>query len=366
MNTLDRYIFREIMMPFCVGLGLFFAVVSFAQVLRVSDSVTGLGITSSEILQALAYSFPPLLGLLIPVSCLFATLLGVGRLASDREIMGLCAGGVSPYRLLRVPLALGLLLAIASGTAMALGEPWGIRGLRALMSRSAQRALAGGVRIGEFNEWVPGVTFLATGRDGDELTQVVFADRRDPEQPVVMSARRGTIHAGDNAQDLVFRMRDGTILLSDKASRADRVIHFHESLYRLDVGKLVGQKSRNLSAVQEKDIPTLWRESHDAAVPRTDRAQYTVNLHRKFAVPLATAVFALLAVPLACRATGGARARGLLVSTGLVGGYYYLGRAVELAARDLRFNPVLAAWVPDLVGLVGLLVLLIRFRRSAA
>ena len=43
----------------------------------------------------------------------------------------------------------------------ALYDGWGVRGLRDLMSRSAQRALASGVRTGEFQEWLPGVTFLA-------------------------------------------------------------------------------------------------------------------------------------------------------------------------------------------------------------
>lgn len=364
-SALDRYVLREITVPFVVGLGLFFAVVTFAQVLKVSDSVTGLGITSGEILHALLYSLPPLLGLLIPVSGLFATLLGIGRLASDREVLGMCAGGVSPYRLLRVPLLFGLVLAVLSGVAMAVGEPWGIRGLRELMSRSAQRALAGGVRIGEFNEWVPGVTFLATGRDGDELANVIFADRRDSKRPVVISAKHGTIHGGSRAEDLVFSMRDGSILLSDKDSSTDRVIRFKTSLYRLDVGRLVGQKARNLSSVQEKDIPSIWRESRDPKESPSRRAQLTVVLHRKLAVPLATVIFALLAVPLACQASGGARARGFLFSTGIVGAYYYIGRAVELAARSGQFDAVLAAWLPNLLGLAALLILLVRFRRSA-
>jgi LPS export ABC transporter permease LptF len=365
MTTLDRYILREITVPFVVGLGLFFAVVSFAQVLKVSDSVTGLGITSGEILQALIYSLPPLLGLLIPVSGLFATLLGIGRLATDREIAGMCAGGVSPYALLRVPLAFGLVLAVLSGAAMSFGEPWGIHGLRQLMSRSAQRALAGGVRVGEFNEWVPGVTFLATGRDAGELTQVMFADRRDSRRPIVISARRGTIQEGSKAEDLVFFMRDGTILLGDRDSHASRVIHFATSLYRLDVGKLVGQKARNLSSVQEMDMAALWGEGRDPATPADRRALLTVTLHRKVAVPLATVIFALLAVPLAAGATGGARARGLLISTAIVGAYYYLGRAVELAARSGHFPAVFAAWLPNTLGVAALAILLVRLRRSA-
>lgn len=357
---------REIAVPFGVGLGLFFAVVSFAQVLRVSDSVTGLGITSGEIVQALIYSFPPLLGLLIPVSGLFATLLGFGRLAADREVAAMCAGGISPYRLLVVPALLASLLAVFSGMAMAWGEPWGIRGLRQLMSRSAQSALAGGVRVGEFNEWVPGVTFLAGGKQGDDLTDVVFADRREAARPIVISARRGQVHTGSKAQDLVFAMHDGAILLNDKESNAARVIHFQDSLYRLDVGKLVGQKARNLSDVQEKDMWTLLRDSRDAQYAADYRALLTVTFHRKLAVPLATVIFALLAVPLACSGTGGARARGFLWSTAIVGIYYYVGRSLEIAARSGRFPPLAAAWLPNALGLLALVVLLVRLRRRAA
>lgn len=365
MTTLDRYLLREILLPFAVGLGLFFVVVAFAQILKISDSVTGLGITGSEVFQALIYSLPPLMGLLIPVSTLFATLLGVGRLASDKEVVALCAGGVSPYRLLRTPAMLGAFLGLCSAFALTEGEPWGIQGLRALMSRSAQRTLARGVRVGEFNQWVNGVTFFAAGRQDGELRDILFADQRDRAQPVIISARRGVIQSGGEVQDLVFNLRDGAILLNDRDARTYRVLHFERSRYRVDVGQLVGNKARTLSPVQEKSLMELWDGSHDPSRSPAQRALLTITLHRKAALPMATLIFALLAVPLACRAAGSARARGFLYSAGIVGAYYYIGRAVELMARSGRFPPVLAAWVPNIIGILVLLFMLARFRRGA-
>lgn len=365
MRTLDRYLLREISLPFFVGLGLFFAVVAFAQVLKVSDSATGLGIFGSEIIAALMYSFPPLLGILIPVSGLFATLLGVGRMAADREVVAMCAGGISPYQLLRVPLFLGIVLACLSAFASIVGEPWGVKGLRQLMSHSAQRALASGVRIGEFQEWVPGVTFLAHDKHGRELIDVVFADRRDTQRPMVISAKRGRIYEGGKARDLIFDLRDGVILLTDHDSTSDRVIHFETSLYRLDVGKIIGQKAQNISSMQEKDLMSLWEESIDPQNSNKRRVRAEIALHRKIAVPLATIIFALLAVPLGCASVSGARARGFLLSSGIVGAYYYIGRAAELSARTGSISPILAAWLPNLLGTVALIFLLWRFRRSA-
>jgi LPS export ABC transporter permease LptF len=361
---LDRYLLREIGVPFAVGMGLFFVVVAFAQMLKVSDTVTGLGITGFEVLEALFYSLPPLMGLLIPASALFATLLGIGRLASDREFTGLAASGVSPYRHLRVPGAVGAMLAVVCAFTLMVGEPWGIRGLRRVISTGAQRALASGVRLRQVNEWVPGVTFMAQDQVAGELRDVVFADRREAGRPIVISARRGRVGTGPRARDIVFDLWDGAIVLHDEHSDLIRVLRFDASRYRLDVSRLVQDAPRTMSSLQGKSMAALWQASQNEKTSRRKRVSAMVILQRKAALPLATLIFSLLAVPLALRATSGARARGLLYSAAIVGVYYYLGRAVELAAREGNYPAVLAAWTPNLLGLLGLLVLLWRMRRS--
>ncbi|MDP7039383.1 MAG: LptF/LptG family permease [Myxococcota bacterium] len=363
MRTFDRYLLREILLPLFVGLGLFFVVVAFGQVLKISDSLTGLGVSGGRILEALLYSFPPLMGLLLPVSILFATLLGVGRFAADREVIGFASLGVSPYRLFKVPCLLGIIISMISCWAMVKGEPWGIRGLRNLMAFSAQEALAGGVRPGEFHEWVYGFTFRAEEKDGDDLKAILLADRRDADKPIVISSARGRILGGKNAQDLIFDLEDGTMLLTDAKKKASRKISFKEGQYRLNVGSLVGNKARTMRKIQEKTLGELWELSRHAPKEKHKR-QAIILLHRKFALPLAAFIFTLLSVPLACTARGGSRARGFLFSTAIVGGYYYLGRAVELSARAGNFDPILAAWLPDIIGLVMAVILIVRFRRT--
>lgn len=364
MTGLDRYLLREIAISLVVGLGLFVVVLVFAQILAISDAITGLGISGADLMRALLYSMPPLLGLLLPASLLFATLLAVGRWSSDREILALSAAGISPYRLLRVPLALGLLLGGISAVSMAWGEAWGIRGLRSLMSRSAQRSLASGVRPGEFHEWLPGVTFRAQRTQGELMYDVMFADLRNVRRPLVVSAREGTVKVGERARDIVFDLRDGAMVLRDRESAQRRVVHFEQSLYRLDVDQLVGNKAHSLSRVQEKTLSELFLESRTHPNLAT-RAHYTVVLHRRFAIPLATLIFALLAVALSLGGSGAARSRGFLLSAVIVGGYYYVGRAAELAARAGNFDPILAAWLPNAIGAALAAPLLWRLRRRA-
>ena len=365
MTTLDRYVLREIAVPLFVGLGLFFVVVAFSQVLQVADAVTGLGIGVGDMGRALIFSLPPLFGLLPPVSTLFAVLLAIGRLSADREVRGLGASGIAPYRLLRVPALTGVVLGGIACIASIWGEPWGVRGLRDLMARSAQRSLAAGVEPGVFSEWLPGIMFSADGRRSGSLADVLFADLRDPQRPVVIAARSGTVRPGAEAGDIVLDMHDGHVVFQTEKGDG-RVIRFTDSAYRLDVDRLVGNKGKTLSPVQELSQAELLERSRAPDVSANRRAQYLVAFNRRLAVPLATLIFALLAVPIACQRTGNARARGFLYSAAIVGGYYYVGRALELAARHGDANPVLAAWAPNLVGTAAAVILLIRFARSAA
>ena len=366
MNTLDRYVLKEIGVPIVVGLGLFFVVVTFVQLFTISDAVTGLGITGPDLFQALLYSLPPLTGLLLPASALFATLLAIGRMSGDREVTALSSLGVSPYRLLRVPALLGAFLGAISCYALVVGEPWGVRGLRDLMARGAQRALASGVRPDEFQEWVPGVTFLARERHGKKLTDVMLSDRRDRDRAVVITAKRGVIVSGAKSRDIVFALEDGSIVVHDAKADEARVIRFETSDYHLDVQNIVGKKAKTLPSVQAKDVPQLLADIGDPDV-KTDKALHIITLSRKFALPIATIIFAILAVPLACTRTGGARARGFLYSSAIVASYYYVSRWAELSARGGGgMNPWLASWLPNILGAVGMVILLVRFRDRAA
>lgn len=364
IRAIDKYLFKEITIPLLVGLALFFIIIAFGQLMKISDSVTGIGITGSELFEALAYSIPPMLGILIPVSMLFATLFAVGRMATDSEIVAWCAAGGSPFALYRMPLILGTALMAVCMVATTLGEPWGVKGLRELMARSAQRALAQGTTPGQFTEWVSGVVFYAEARDGDRLQKVFFTDRRDSAQAIAVSAKQGRVLQGASANEILFELQDGNIWIQDQVAGRQRMLKFGETVYRLNVGNLVGNKARTLQAVQGKTLSELHAVIEDPSQKKR-HALHRIILHRKFALPIATIIFALLAVPLGCRREPGSRARSFLVSALIVGGYYYIGRAAELQARHADFPVLLAPWLANLMGLAALLILSWRFRRRA-
>lgn len=90
--------------------------------------------------------------------------------------------------------------------------------------------------------------------------------------------------------------------------------------------------------------------------------KYEGQIQRRYAVPFAPIVFALLAVPLAAIRMRGARAWGALLSGLLVGGYYgmigFCQYLVELGAPA-----VMALWLPNLFFASAGILLLLRMRR---
>ena len=76
-------------------------------------------------------------------------------------------------------------------------------------------------------------------------------------------------------------------------------------------------------------------------------APYYVELHKRFALPVAALVFALVGFPLGIRSHRGGRAVALALSFGIVVSYYILYTSIEGMALRGRLPAALAVWLPN-------------------
>ena len=107
MTRLDRYLAREILLPFAAALLFLTQLLLASQILAQADVLFGAGVSAWDVLRILADLVPHLLEYVLPVAFLLGAVLGVGRLAEDREVVALSSLGISPVRLVRVPILLG-------------------------------------------------------------------------------------------------------------------------------------------------------------------------------------------------------------------------------------------------------------------
>lgn len=360
---MHRYLLRQLAAPFAVALLLCFFLLSFAQLLKTADATTGFGLGLGDIWRVIAYSLPPMLAVIIPLAWLFAVQLAIGRMGEDRELLALASFGLSPTRLLWIPGLMGLLLTLLCTSLQVWAEPWGVRGLRQLLARGAQRALTEAVQAGTQVQWVGGVSFSARTREGDTLRGIIVADRRHPVRPTLVTAEEGRLQPATGVADVVFAMERGSVVVEDLERGSARQLHFDRARYRLDVAGLTLDKAKTLPALLGEDMDSLANLAWHGATRRL-RRYAAVLWHRRLALPWAATILGLVAVTLAVGARRGARARGFLFSLLIAAAYYSCGRGAELWARGGQISPFLAAWLPNLLCVALLVCLLPRLRAS--
>src|SRR5262249_22390972 len=106
---IDRYLLREVVTPFLIGLVLFTFVLLIPHLAELSDMLVGKSASWTVIGKLIFNIMPSYLELTIAMAVLLAVLLSMGRRASESELVALQALGVSPLFLLRSLTVLGLL-----------------------------------------------------------------------------------------------------------------------------------------------------------------------------------------------------------------------------------------------------------------
>src|SRR5215216_4376485 len=101
MNIIDRYVIRQVLLPFCIGLLVFTFLLIIPFIIENAETLIAKGVATSVVIRMMATLIPQALALTIPMSLLLGLLVAFGRLSADREFVAMRACGVSLARLLR-------------------------------------------------------------------------------------------------------------------------------------------------------------------------------------------------------------------------------------------------------------------------
>ena len=107
-KLLDRYVLREVVPPFFIGLLLIVFVLLMNQVLLLAELFIDKGVPALEALRILGLLVPSILAFALPMAVLMGVLGGLARLSSDSEVVALQSLGVGPRRLGGPVLGFGL------------------------------------------------------------------------------------------------------------------------------------------------------------------------------------------------------------------------------------------------------------------
>ena len=356
VRIVHRYIFREILVPFALGLSLFTFVLLIARLIKLIELVVNRGVPLLSVLRLLSYILPAFLEVTLPMAMLLAILVAFGRLSADSEMVALRSSGLSLYQLVP-PVAVFVMIAmLLTGALSFYARPWGTRSLKGALYEIARTRATAGIKPQVFNDDFPGLVIYTEGVDPttDRLRHVLVADEREAGQRQTIFAREATMVSDPRLLTVTLRLRQGFIASTDNRGGADYQTDFETYDVNLDLRQAFAAARRDRDP-KEMTLPQVRRAIAAKQASGQPYVSELVEYHRKFAIPFACIVFGLVATPLGALPVRAARARGFAVSLVMIFVYYILLSAGQALAEQELVPAVVGLWLPNLLfALLGL------------
>ena len=357
-STFDRYLIREFIKLVFISLGAFIVIYLLVDILDNIDTYIDRQAPLKSVVLYYVYLCPYIIVLTLPIAMLLASMLSVGGLARNNELVAMKASGVSLYRILMPVWIVGLLLSILVGFVGGWIYPeTNVRKERIEqeeIKRKRSRDDEPKRNLVYQDEWgrIYHVSYLRPDKGRAEGIRIISGEEGTVEWR--MDARFGVY------TDNLWNLTDGLI----RVFRGDRefVAPFHMiRSTELDVSPtdLLG-KPRNPEELGVRELTRLISRMERSGL---SAAKQKVELNLRFSFPLANFLMVLLGTPLASnpRRSGLALSFGLSIAISFV--FFGSIRACQALGHHETLHPALAAWIPDVVFFITGSWILVKVRK---
>lgn len=377
MKILHRYIFKESLIYFSISLLAFTGVLLTLRILKLTELVFNKGVEARQIALVFLAIIPTFLEIALPLATLLGVMLAFARLSGDSEIIVIRASGISLKQLIRPVLFLGALIGVTSLYVSTQLRPWGYNLLSRVLFEIAQTQSSAGLDQGVFNHL--GTMILYADKiehKNGSLERVLIDDKRDPANRRVILAQKGQIVGDPQEQTITLNLTDGIIHeIIDNKYVVTKFQTNNVSVNPNEVDEEGGLKKerknveRSNAELREElnhyreILPTLTNNSAPPAPelpapPTRDEVKRKIRraeieLGRRFSMPFASFMLALLALSLGVQPPRAQKTWGAVISISLgmlVFVTYYALLSIGIALGESgKCDPQLGLWLPNIV-----------------
>jgi LPS export ABC transporter permease LptF/LPS export ABC transporter permease LptG len=350
MRILTRYILREVASHAMIGTAIFTFVLFTGNLARILELVVRNSAPLPSVAELFFFTVPVALIYTIPMGVLVGILIGLSRLAADSEITAMRASGIGAWTFLRIVaiFAAGAwLLALVNGVYLA---PRSQAALARLQDRLKSSQVSFEIQPRVFYEGFPDrvlyVQDVHSAR-GAAIWKGVFIADVSKTSPSITLAQQGIL-VSEGPSRLHLHLVNGSTHEADPRNPD----HYRISTFeQTDIPILIPQTA-NRSEDEPAPIPQLGTRDllkGGAKVSPAVARWYYIEFHRRFSVPTACLVLALVGLPLGLSSKKGGKSSGFVITILLVLGYYFVLLIGVSFARQGKIPPWLGAWLADIV-----------------
>jgi LPS export ABC transporter permease LptG/LPS export ABC transporter permease LptF len=365
MRIIDRYVIREVLLPFVIGLLVFTFIIIIPFLIELAETLIAKGVAGTVVLQLMATLLPQAFGLTIPMSLLLGLLVAFGRLSSDREFVAMQACGVSLMRLLRPVAVLSLAAWAATSYVLLVAVPSANQTFREITYNIIAARAEGEVKPRVFFEDFPDLVLYVreVPASGSGWSDVFMADNRPGRAPAIYLARHGRVLLNRETRTVEMVLENGARHTADESGKYE-VFQFERLLLSVDP-EAVFPRHGPARGDRELSIPDLRARVAELEREGVSAHNPLMEIHKKFSIPFACLVFGLIGLALGASNRRGGKLASFVLGIGVIFVYYVLLYVGQAMAKGHMVPPWLAVWLPNIVlGTLGGLLFLWRDRAA--
>lgn len=363
LKLLHRHILKEILLSTGMAMGLFIFVLLVGNILRDVAELAAAGkLDIGTFFKLIGLLIPYVASYALPLAMLTGTLIALGRLSSQQEIVAMKAAGISLYQIASPVFLIsfiGMVLAVIVNLQYG---PQSRLASKQLMAEAITQNPIGFIEEKRFINEFPGYVIYMGGRDGQTMKDFWIWELDDEKRVTrFVRAEEGELRYDKEANELVLDLVNSVAEIRSESNQESfnempELPSFGEIPLALPLDQLFGDKGKK-RRVRTKEMTfaqlmdrreEALQEEAGSGMSKT-RLKVQVHIQKNFAMAFSVFSLAVFGVPLAIQVGRKETYANLAIALTIAMAYYFLMIIVSWMEGTPALRADILIWLPNLI-----------------
>ncbi|MDP6805244.1 MAG: LPS export ABC transporter permease LptF [Rhodospirillales bacterium] len=357
MNSLNRYVLRQLAVGMILVTVVLIGVMWLSQSLKSVDLIVNRGLSPGTLFYLTLLLLPNFLTIILPIALFVVVCFVYGKLITDRELVVMRSVGLSQFALAKPVFFLASVVVVFAYAVNIYLVPGSYEKFRELKWDISYHSSSIFLQEGAFNAVSDDVTVYIRERSADQqLRGILVHDDRNHEKPSTIMASRGALVQSDGKVRVV--MFDGNRQEVDKATNKLSILTFDQHVF--DLQNVRSVPTARYREPRERDLRELLSLDQDDLQNPNDYGKFVVEGHKRLTGPVYAFGYAIIAVAWLISGTIGRRSQSRRIAAAVA--FFILVQASAMGLENVSAkNPELVpllyphALLPIIVGFLVML-----------
>ena len=365
LKLLHRHILKEILVSTFLAMGLFIFVLLVGNILKdVAGLLANGKLEFVTFLKLVGYLIPYVASFALPLGMLTGTLIAIGRLSSQQEIVAMKAAGVSLYQIASPVFLLsfvGMVMAVLTNLHYG---PQSRLASKQLIAEAITQNPVGFIEEKRFVNDFPGYVIYMGDREGSIMKDFwIWELDNNKRVSRFVRAEEGELRFDKVANELVLDLKNSVAEIRSKGdeggfARTPETLFAEDFPIALPLDQVFGNKGKKqrvktkqmtFSQLMERRELLLIEEAETGEKMSKERLKVQVHVQKNFAMAFSVFSLAVFGVPLAIQLGRKETSANLGIALVIVLSYYFLMVTVSWMEDSPALRADILIWIPNLI-----------------